>query len=85
MSHFALLNIPELTVANCLKECSHSVTVNTHITEPNAALAASLQNYAMNFETHITNDDNYNYQKLETVSEKVFWKWARHIGIFDPS
>ena len=45
----------------------------------------SLQNYAMNFETHLTNRDEYNYQKLETVSEKVFWHWAMHIGILNPT
>jgi len=43
----------------------------------------SLQNYAMNFETHLINEENYNYQKLETVSEKVFWHWANHIGIIN--
>lgn len=81
MSHFALLNIPNLTINNCLKECSHTITADNG----NEALAMSLQNYAMNFETHLTNRQEYNYQKLETVSEKVFWKWARHIGIIDTS
>ena len=82
MSHFALLNIPELTINNCLKECSHSYI---KAQDGNEALAMSLQNYAMNFETHLTNRDDYNYQKLETVSEKVFWHWAMHVGILNPA
>lgn len=81
MSHFALLNIPELAIADCSKYCSHDIKMQNG----NEALAISLQNYAMNFETHLTNRDEYNYQKLETVSEKVFWHWAMHVGILDPA
>ena len=64
MSHFALLNIPELSIDNCLKETTHT---NIKAQNGNEALAMSLQNYAMNFETYLTNRDEYNYQKLETV------------------
>ena len=82
MSHFALLNIPELSIENCLKETTHT---NIKAQNGNEALAMSLQNYAMNFETYLTNRDEYNYQKLETVSEKVFWHWAMHVGILSPA
>ena len=82
MSHFALLNIPELSIDNCLKESTHT---NISAQNGNEALAMSLQNYAMNFETYLTNRDEYNYQKLETVSEKVFWHWAMHVGILNPA
>ena len=82
MSHFALLNIPELSIDNCLKETTHT---NIKAQNGNEALAMSLQNYAMNFETYLTNRDEYNYQKLETVSEKVFWHWAMHVGILNPA
>ena len=81
MSHFALLNIPALTINDCIKQCTHDITANSG----NEALAMSLQNYAMNFETLLTNSEDYNYQKLETISEKVFWHWAMHIGILDPN
>jgi hypothetical protein len=37
----------------------------------------------MNFETYLTNREEYNYQKLETVSEKVFWHWAKKVGIIN--
>lgn len=84
MSHFALLNIPDISINNCLKETTHD-SVREKIQNGNEALAISLQNYAMNFETYLTNRDEYNYQKLETVSEKVFWHWAMHVGILNPA
>ena len=84
MSHFALLNIPDISINNCLKETTHD-SVREKIQNGNEALAISLQNYAMNFETYLTNRDEYNYQKLETVSEKVFWHWAMHVGILKPA
>lgn len=84
MSHFALLNIPDISIDKCLKETTHD-SVKEKIKTGNEALAISLQNYAMNFETHLTNRDEYNYQKLETVSEKVFWHWAMHVGILNPA
>ena len=42
-------------------------------------LAKSLQNYAMNFETAVLNQPNYNFQEPYTVSEHVFWRWVEHI------
>ena len=42
-------------------------------------LAKSLQNYAMNFETAVLNQPNYNFQEPYTVSEHVFWRWLEHI------
>lgn len=81
MSHFALLNIPDISISDCSKYSTHTITFES----PNEALAMSLQNYAMNFETYLTNRDEYNYQKLETVSEKVFWHWAMHVGILNPA
>ena len=43
-------------------------------------IAASLQNYAMNFETVLRNQSSYNYQLNKTVSERVFWKWLKETG-----
>lgn len=56
---------------------------NDAISESNGAswqIAASLQNYMMNFETRLLNEDDYNYQDLDTVSERVFWKWLKETG-----
>lgn len=85
MSHYALLNIPEIAIENCFKTNeSHKSSFET-ITDPNQALAISLQDYAMNFETVLLNRSEYNHQMLATVSERVFWHWAQHIGIIDVS
>lgn len=43
-------------------------------------LAMSLQDYAMNFETTLLNQDSYQYSDLSTVSERVFWKWLKETG-----
>ena len=78
MSHYALLNIPELSINKCLCDSS------TNAQNGNMALAMSLQNYMMNFETLLINQPDYNFQELSTVSEKAFWHWAMKIGIIDP-
>lgn len=77
LSHYALLNIPKLSIEKCLCESGHTAITG------NQALAMSLQNYMMNFETKLTNEDSYNYQELNTTTEKVFWHWAKKIGIID--
>lgn len=79
MSHYALLNIPELSINKCL--CDSGTTAQNG----NSALAMSLQNYMMNFETLLINQPDYNFQELSTVSEKAFWHWAMKIGIIDPA
>ena len=59
---------------------SQNVTANGDKTKPSWHIAASLQNYAMNFETLLMNQDSYNFQDLATVSERVFWKWLKETG-----
>ena len=59
MSHYALLNFT--------KE-------NFGYTDP-TEIVKGLQNYAMNFETLLTNQSDYNFQEPTTVSEQVFWHW----------
>lgn len=46
----------------------------------NLQLAESLQNYVMNFETLLTVYDTYDATNLQTVSERVFFKWLKEIG-----
>ena len=65
MSHFCLLNFTKN---------------NFNFTEP-LEIAKSLQNYCMNFETVLLNDDNYNFQEPYTVSESVFWHWMTKNGL----
>ena len=65
LSHYALLNLPGFTSTNTTK-------LGTQI------LAEDLQNYVMNFETVLLNQDSYNYQDYHTVSERVFWHWMHN-------
>lgn len=62
LSHYALLNIPQFT---CTSD------------HPENEIAEDLQNYVMNFETVLLNQETYNYQEYHTVSERVFWHWLR--------
>ena len=83
MSHFALLNIPDVSIDNCLKETTHD-SVKEKVKTGNEALAISLQNYAMNFETHLTNRDEYNYQP-EILSDDDDGSSGRGVDIEMPS
>lgn len=77
MSHYALLNLPTM----------NKITLTgTDTSKPSELLARSLQNYAMNFETVLINQPDYNYQAMSTVSERVFWHWMQKynlIGTFN--
>lgn len=95
LSHYALLNIPisktivdsdswlsnrfnPTIIPGHFEYCSK---INSAIEDkPSWHIAASLQNYAMNFETLLVNQDTYNYKDYHTVSEKVFWKWLKSTG-----
>jgi len=46
----------------------------------NLMLAESLQNYALNLETMLTSYATYDPNDLQTVSERVFFKWLKDIG-----
>ena len=38
------------------------------------------QNYCLNLETLIINQDNYNSTLLKTPSERIFFKWLKELG-----
>ena len=81
LSHYALLDLPEVnqTSTNQLGVYMDG----EEGVEPSVKIAESLQNYLMNFETTLINQDSYSYQELKTVSEKAFWHWMMHIGAID--
>lgn len=64
LSHYALLNLGSFVDPTPSKK-----------SDANNEMAEDLQNYVMNFETLLLNQDNYNYQDYHTVSERVFWHW----------
>jgi len=95
-SHFACLNIPDIYAGKYSEESEEmpkglyletlrpdDISSWTSKSMGNA-LAESLQNYVMNFETAIFNgegdNDDYDSDILTTVSEKVFWNWMRKMG-----
>lgn len=64
MSHYALLNLPVMFG-------------NTDPKAESIAIATDLQNYMMNLECTLLNQDSYNYQEYHTVSERAFFKWLK--------
>lgn len=64
MSHYALLNLPVMFG-------------NTDPKAESIAIATDLQNYMMNLECTLLNQDSYNYQEYHTVSERAFFYWLK--------
>lgn len=67
MSHYALLNLPVMFG-------------NTNPKSESIAIATDLQNYMMNLECTLLNQDSYNYQEYHTVSERAFFHWLKSFG-----
>ena len=67
MSHYALLNLPVMFG-------------NTDPKAESIAIATDLQNYMMNLECTLLNQDSYNYQEYHTVTERAFFHWLKSIA-----
>jgi hypothetical protein len=89
-SKYALLNLPDIkrptlgplneenyvqldTIPGAFQYVNNSKTYNL-------MLAESLQNYVLNLETLTTNYPTYDPNNLQTVSERVFFKWLKEVG-----
>lgn len=70
-NYFNFTNIPG--IANIFNN-------NTSLKTNNEKIAAALQNYMMNFETVLINQEDYDYSLSATVSERVFWKFLKETG-----
>jgi hypothetical protein len=89
-SKYALLNLPDikrplqgpLNYENFIQfdTIPGAFQYVTNAKTNNMMLAESLQNYAMNMETMLTNYPTYDPNKLQSVSERVFFKWLKEIG-----
>ena len=87
ISHYVLLDIPKfshaesssqdpyLNLSTKLSYDSSQYTSGEIPTQGDFIFAESFQNYCLNFETILRNQDTYNYASNKTVSERVFWKW----------
>lgn len=83
-SKFALLNLPPIkTPTNSnnniqLSTIDGQILNGSTLTNNSNAFIEGLQNYCMNFESQILSS-NYD-DLLETVSERVFFKWLKELG-----
>ena len=82
------LNINQGTTGVALSNfCLLNLTKNNFDLKPDGddtigkVIARSLQNYCMNFETVLLNEESYNFQEPYTVTEPVFWKWLQKHGL----
>ena len=88
MSNYALLNIPPIGVPDNLNENTFNVlaipgafqSFGANIKDGRIIVAESFQNYALNLETTILSQTNYNPALTSTISERVFWKWLKETG-----
>lgn len=89
-SKYALLNLPDIVVpSNNANKIQFGTIEGAYIeglsTTPGSAgdnidLAQSLQNYALNMESILLGNPNYDNTTHQTVSERVFFKWLKELG-----
>lgn len=90
ISNYAILNIPPIKVPDnpnqntfnvlAIPGAFNSSITSNSIKDGRVLIAESFQNYALNLETHLTQRTGYNSKLLNTVSERVFWKWLKEAG-----
>lgn len=91
MSHFALLDIPKIQAPDSsinqnrfnvlgINGALKTYVERNSILDGKVLVAESFQNYALNLETILLSQDDYNPSLLKTVSERVFWKWLKESG-----
>lgn len=86
LSHYVTLNIPTIKNEESAEGSDAAMYLKNIAgasyseTDKTIWLRDSLQNYVMNFETIIRNQNSYDFSASATVSEKIFWKWMQKIG-----
>ena len=89
-SKFACLNLPDISKLDFSTFSNYENTIqfdtidgaifNGLTGDTNLDLTESLQNYALNLETMLLNNPDYNALLNRTVSERAFFKWLKEIG-----
>jgi hypothetical protein len=89
-SRYALLDLPDFTqstngsnaidFAANLKQASGQPYVAGM---PNVDFAQTFQNYALNLEELLLNDDDYDPILMQSDAEKIFFKWLSSVGAID--
>ena len=77
LSHYVILDIPPFNFEGMERYGSEEDNYN----QGDYKFAESFQNYALNMETVLRNQDTYNFAESLTVSERVFWKYMQEIGL----
>ena len=90
ISHFALLNIPQINEPQNIEENRFNVNAipgafeynqgSPNIKDGRVLIAESFQNYALNLEANLLNREDYEPTLVRTVTERVFWKWLKETG-----
>lgn len=93
LSHFVLVNFPKQDLVNDVLDFEDTFEQSGTSIAPagglGPALVESLRNYVANHETVIrnskTNATTFYYDTFEpyTTTERIFWKWAKKLGIID--
>lgn len=83
-SRFALLNLPEDTSVNGYNSMNFGLleTIsgpNYSAADPNLDFPITLQNYALNLEQHILQDNDFDPELFQSDAEKIFFKWLHSI------
>lgn len=91
-SKFALVDIPVVAVPgsgenyiqfdNLFEGGASPASSYTPNGDANVDFAETLQNYALNFENFILNDDDFDPSIYASDAEKIFFKWLHHLGAF---
>ena len=96
LSHYVVLNIPKIQLSSAsgsMDEMNSNLIrmwkvadgtaiggLSTDTVDINSWLPATLQNYAMNFETNLRNQSSYDFSSAKSVTERVFWKMMQKVG-----
>lgn len=70
LSHYVLLEIPAFPALND--------DYGDDTNQGDYSFAEMFENYALNMETVLRNQPNYNFAESLSVSERVFWKFMKH-------
>lgn len=89
-SHYALLDLPEVNAgatANSIKwenlyEGASQWSAPTLSLDDNENWAMAFQNYALNLEELIRNDDDFDPQIYQSDAEKIFFKFLSAVDVF---
>jgi hypothetical protein len=89
-SKYALLDLPDFTQS---VNNSNAIDFTTNLKQasgqpyvastPNVDFAQTFQNYALNLEELLLNDDDYDPILMQSDAEKIFFKWLSALGAID--